>query len=288
MPQLPPRTRGVIIALAGTVAVSPDAMLLRWMRSIGASSPDVAVAKYIGIICYMLGLGACRGLGGSCASPSHFAASAFCQLAYQLSFTFCLLLTDAAKALLLISLAPLWAALLGVLVLREPLPMHTVIALAASVVSVGLVFTPRLLPHGGGSGLQLGGSLVGDLLALFTGFAQGASLTVNRHAAVHAPKAELSLATAFSSLGATVVALYLPCYDTVDAHSFWACTPPMWRTPGGAPTYPQLRPPIHRPAPTTTRTARRPRLPALGIVRRGGSGDVLRLDAHSSKVHHGQ
>ena len=43
------RMRGVLIALAGVLAVSPDAMLLRWMRSLGASSPDVAVAKYIGI-----------------------------------------------------------------------------------------------------------------------------------------------------------------------------------------------------------------------------------------------
>ena len=24
--------------------------------------------------------------------------------------------------------------------------------------------------------------------------------------------------------------LYLPCYDSVDPHNFWACTPPVWRT----------------------------------------------------------
>ena len=49
---------------------------------------------------------------------------------------------------------------------------------------------------------------------------------------MYAPKAELTLATAFSSLAATVVALYLPCYDSYDLHDFWACTPPVWRTPG--------------------------------------------------------
>jgi drug/metabolite transporter (DMT)-like permease len=27
------------------------------------------------------------------------------------------------------------------------------------------------------------------------------------------------------------VALYLPCYDSGDPHGFWACTPPVWRTP---------------------------------------------------------
>jgi len=119
------------------------------------------------------------------------------------------------------------------------------------VLSVGLVFMPNLLHALDGDGGEDGrrvealpdmsptwhvprvhSSLTGDLLALFTGFTQGASLTVNRHAALHQPKAELTLATAFSSLAATVVALYLPCYDTDDAHDFWACTPPMWRTPG--------------------------------------------------------
>ena len=113
---------------------------------------------------------------------------------------------------------------------------------------------------------------------------------MNRHCALHAPRAELTLATALSSIVATVVpaqpharlspsaprppspthaltlarnlahalaktlapilapspapspspspspcapqvALYLPCYDSGDPHGFWACTPPVWRTP---------------------------------------------------------
>jgi len=173
------RMRGVLIALAGVLAVSPDAMLLRWMRSLGASSPDVAVAKYIGIIVIMLALGLYRGTGNALVSPAHFLLSAASQLCYQLSFTFCLLLTDAATALLLISLSPLWAALLGVVAMREPLPRRTVIALGLSVCSVGLVFMPHLLeveaPDRGPSnnrGLSTHGSLAGGLLALFTGLAQ--------------------------------------------------------------------------------------------------------------------
>ena len=59
------RAQGVFVALAGVLAVSPDAMLLRWMRSLGASSPDVAVAKYIGIIAFMLALGTARGVSGA-------------------------------------------------------------------------------------------------------------------------------------------------------------------------------------------------------------------------------
>ena len=63
------RAQGVFVALAGVLAVSPDAMLLRWMRSLGASSPDVAVAKYIGIIAFMLALGTARGVSGAFVSP---------------------------------------------------------------------------------------------------------------------------------------------------------------------------------------------------------------------------
>jgi|TARA_B110001469_G_scaffold113714_1_gene117258 drug/metabolite transporter (DMT)-like permease len=177
------RPRGVLIALGGVLAVSPDAMLLRWMRSLGASSPDVAVAKYIGIIVIMLVLGLYRGTGNALVSPAHFLLSAVCQLCYQLAFTFCLLLTDAATALLLISLAPLWAALLGVVTMGEPLPRRTVIALGLSVCSVGLVFMPRLFLEveapdrgpSGSRGLNSHGSLAGDLLALFTGLAQATS-----------------------------------------------------------------------------------------------------------------
>mmetsp|Transcript_49722 Transcript_49722/g.82515 ORF Transcript_49722/g.82515 Transcript_49722/m.82515 type:complete len:348 (+) Transcript_49722:179-1222(+) len=230
------RATGVLIAFASVLAVSPDAMLLRSMRSLGASSPDVAVAKYIGIIACMIVIGSSKGVAGTKQSMPHFFASSFCQLLYQLSFTFCLLLTDAAKAMLLISLAPLWAAFLGRFVLKESIPARTGAALAASMVGVALVFIPRLM-HGdqtGASSPLMQDSLQGDLLAVATGFAQGASLTVNRHAALHCPQADLTLATALSSLTAAVVAIEMPCYDNAatasQAASFWACTPPLWHT----------------------------------------------------------
>ena len=99
------------------------------MDAHGASSPDVATAKYAGIIACMILIGYHHGLRSPNQSMPHFLASAFSQLLYQLAFTFCLLLTDAAKALLLISLAPLWAALFGYFALGEKLPRRTLIAL---------------------------------------------------------------------------------------------------------------------------------------------------------------
>ena len=172
------RTVGILIACGGVLAVSPDAMLLRWMRSLGASSPDVAMAKYIGIIICMLIIGSLKGVSGARVSCVHFVSSALAQLLYQLSFTFCLLLTDAAKALLLISLAPLWAAMFGVFVLHEQLPLKTMVALALSLVSVLLVFVPHILPPPillANAPEQGRYALAGDALAVATGIFQGES-----------------------------------------------------------------------------------------------------------------
>ena len=285
------RARGIAIALVGVLAVSPDAMLLRWMRSLGASSPDVATAKYAGIIACMILIGYHHGLRSPNQSMPHFLASAFSQLLYQLAFTFCLLLTDAAKALLLISLAPLWAALFGYFALGEKLPRRTLIALGVCMCGVLLVFAPRLLGVSGdadgsaddndeGDAVAFAipysqllskdvpiprvyDSLAGDSLAIATGIAQGLSLTVSRHAAIHKPGCELTLATALSSLVAAMVAMELPCYDiSVQQASaeatFWACTPPV--------AHAELR--LARP------------------VRRIGGRNLLRLDAPRAQVHY--
>ena len=53
---------------------------------------------------------------------------------------------------------------------------------------------------------------------------------MSRHAALHSPRADLTLATALSSVLATIVAVELPCYDLEDTKNFWACTPPVWRS----------------------------------------------------------
>ena len=64
-----------------------------------------------------------------------------------INFGFCisLLKCDAALALLLISLNPLWAALLGKLCLGDPIPLRTAIAQALSLVAMLLVVLPALL-----------------------------------------------------------------------------------------------------------------------------------------------
>ena len=60
-------------------------------------------------------------------------------------FTISLLKVDPAKALLLISLNPLWAALQGKLLLGDPLPRRTVVAQLLSLLSTVVVFMLDLL-----------------------------------------------------------------------------------------------------------------------------------------------
>ena len=63
----------------------------------------------------------------------------------NVGFTLSLLKVDPAKALLLISLNPLWSAILGVVILGDVLPTRTIIAQALSLASMVLVFVPNVL-----------------------------------------------------------------------------------------------------------------------------------------------
>ena len=65
-----------------------------------------------------------------------------------------------------------------------------------------------------------------------TGLALGITYTVYRHAGLHAPEADLLLATLPSALLIGIVCLYMPC-DAADATvATLACTPlVVWRSP---------------------------------------------------------
>ncbi len=70
-----------------------------------------------------------------------------------------------------------------------------------------------------------------DAIALGTGLALGITYTVYRHAGLHAPGADLLLATLPSALLIGIVCLYMPC-DAADVTvATLACTPlAVWRS----------------------------------------------------------
>jgi drug/metabolite transporter (DMT)-like permease len=82
-------------------------------------------------------------------------------------------LTTVASSLLVMSAQPVWAGLLGYLFLKEPVPRRGVFAIALSLLGVGFIAWGDL-----GRGWE---SLMGDGLALLSGIAAAAYLTVGRH-----------------------------------------------------------------------------------------------------------
>mmetsp|Transcript_47639 Transcript_47639/g.84155 ORF Transcript_47639/g.84155 Transcript_47639/m.84155 type:complete len:318 (+) Transcript_47639:2-955(+) len=63
----------------------------------------------------------------------------------NVGFVYSLLKVDPAKALLLISLNPLWAALLGYACLGDTMERRTVVAQGVALLSIALVFVPNLM-----------------------------------------------------------------------------------------------------------------------------------------------
>ncbi|KAL3904447.1 MAG: hypothetical protein SGPRY_011282, partial [Prymnesium sp.] len=77
--------------------------------------------------------------------PECLLAAAAITTLSNLGFVISLLRVDTAKALLLISLNPLWAALLGYLLLGDELERRTVCAQTLALVAIALVFLPNLM-----------------------------------------------------------------------------------------------------------------------------------------------
>ena len=75
-------------------------------------------------------------------SPLELLGASFIVVFINIGFTISLLKVNAAKALLLISLNPLWAALMGRLLLNDVLRTRTVISQILSIISTLLVFVP--------------------------------------------------------------------------------------------------------------------------------------------------
>ena len=145
------RRKGLLIATVAVVCVTPDAMLLRWSRELGASAWQIACWKNILVGVFNMGSamymsGGLRSLfRGLHAAPFTIFVASVLQVGDQLGFAFSFLETNAARAMLLISMDPLWAAILGWWTLNDKLRLRTAGLLAAGLISALLVFAPNVL-----------------------------------------------------------------------------------------------------------------------------------------------
>ncbi len=90
-------------------------------------------------------------------------------------------LTTVASSLLLMSAQPLWAALLGLLFLKESVPRRGAVGMLLALLGIAAIaWSDR--SHGAGN-------LLGDSLALLSGLAAAGYLTVGRHLRLRLPLA---------------------------------------------------------------------------------------------------
>ena len=197
------RARGLGFALLSVMAVSPDGILLILMSD---HVQPLAVlfwkALVIGAGCLLVAAVHAPGLS---ALPPLRLSLLLCALQATTigGFALSVLLTTPARANLLIALNPMWAAVIGVALMRDPLPRRTLGAIALSFLSVCLLFS-----EGSHKGAALRGSgALGDAIAVTTGCSFAGYMTLLRVVALRHEGADPGLLTSGSFLAAAAVAL---------------------------------------------------------------------------------
>ena len=229
------RALGYTQAVLGTLAVTPDAVLLRLAEQHGtAQTWVVATCKLllIGVFCSLqpMSEGWRALVDGIKAGPKHVLVAALLQGLINMGYTLAFLETNVASALMLISLHPMWAALMARPILGDKLPTRTVIALMFAIAAVVVIFVPPLfIDEGGGASASPDATnltapeaatprstLHGNLIALGVGVSVAATIVVNRHAGMHCPKAGMELAAGVGSLFCGLVSLPIACAASPD------------------------------------------------------------------------
>jgi len=157
MRELPDHAKGMLITVAGVLAVTPDSLLIRLV-----SADFMTLMFWRGLL---VGLTISAGLAAvhKTGLPAKFAAigragMVFAGLFSLNSFSFVLAVetTTVANTLLLISAAPFFAALIARIFLRETVRRRTWLAILAALAGILVIVSDSLG----------GGALLGDLAAL--------------------------------------------------------------------------------------------------------------------------
>lgn len=234
---------GYTTALLGAICATPDPLLIRLATREGGTFWWIITVKSFFTCCFvLLTAGVRHGWSalpaGFRAGPAHISLVSALQSLVIIGFPGAFQLTTAAKALLLISLNPLWAGLLGWRLLGDVLHRRTVLALLAAGASVGFIIVPpaiispdpvsKLNATGGGHGSSgiPDGQWRGDVLAVGTGMALAALIAASRYGAKKRPKALMGLAPALGGLLAGIVTL--PVAYALSPNGSAQLTPLFW------------------------------------------------------------
>jgi len=238
------RVRGYTLATLAVLSVSPDACLLRYIRRHAPSHlvGDPAWSGLAVLICckYMM-MGCIQMIFIFCASTVEggtlvrraanswraLAAPTVFMLINQIGFTIGLLETTAANAITLLSLNPLWAALMGCIALGDRVHRHTVITIVVAFCAIACAFVPTIVAAATSTSTEseqpLEGaslpSLHGDAIALASSVSLAAFLTSSRAGSLQDKDAPMEFAPALGSLGASLLAApmaYLACRGSLQ------------------------------------------------------------------------
>ena len=199
-----PHAKGLLIATLGVLILSPDALL---NRLVGVDVWTVLFWRGIGQILVLGGLavategtrivGRARALGPiGLAAGLSFACS-------QVAFVTSVRLTSPANVLVLVSAAPLCAALFSRLLLRERLSRATALAIAGGMIGVAITVSDAAAT----------GTWQGDLIAAGVPTALGFSYTLLRRA----PSVDTRLVLVVTGVAIMVVSLTFGGAPTLPA-----------------------------------------------------------------------
>lgn len=169
--QLPEHSKGILIATAGVLLLSFDALLVRL-----AATDPWTISFWRGLLIGLTMTAVLLTRGEHRWRPATralFLATVGLMFAYGINttlFVFSISYTHAANTVVILASAPFFAALFSRWWLRELLALRTAIAIAVCLIGVGLVF-------GGSIGSV---NWLGDGLALLLAVSTGAMLTVLR------------------------------------------------------------------------------------------------------------
>lgn len=231
-PRFQGRLKGYLVALGAVLAVSPDGMLLRYIRS---NQPECIetddalvscnIKMLIVLICIKYALmgtvqlifviwesgGPSKLYAAASTSWRPLVAPSLFMLITQFGFTIGLLETTAANAIMFFSLNPLWAALMGCVWLHDKVEKHTIVALVISGTAVLGAFLPTALGLDAHESVDPEGAshttLHGNAIALATGVSLAAFITSSRAGSLADGDAPMNVAPALGSLGAAALAL---------------------------------------------------------------------------------
>lgn len=197
---LPDHQKGLLLTTLGVLVLTPDSLLVRL-----AGLEPFSLLIWRGVL-QALGILAILALMHQGRVVAQIRSVGRCGILLAIVFTgstlfFILALTYTAVAdvLIIIAVAPLVAALLSRSFLGEAVPLRTWLAIAGTLLGIGLLVMEDL-----GSG-----SLWGDFAAFCCAVCIGASLTITRHGRAVSMVPAMSLAGILTALAALPLALWL-------------------------------------------------------------------------------